>query len=125
LSFSPAAGVDTPSAPFSGTLSGFMSQVTGQQSQSANAAQNLQQGQDVVVNALQQRFNSDSGVNIDTELSNLITLLINHGGPIGYATGSRSGADECLAHANSSTEPNHAGGRSARRAAHHRLRFCG
>jgi flagellar hook-associated protein 1 FlgK len=51
-----------------------MSQVVSQQSQSANAAQNLQQGQDVVVNALQQRFDSDSGVNIDTELSNLITL---------------------------------------------------
>ena len=27
-----------------------------------------------MVNALQQRFNNDSGVNIDTELSNLITL---------------------------------------------------
>ncbi len=62
------------SAPFSGTLSDFMSQVTSQQSQSASAASNLQQGQDVVVNALQQRFNSDSGVNINTELANLITL---------------------------------------------------
>jgi flagellar hook-associated protein 1 FlgK len=51
-----------------------MSQVTSQQSQSAAAATSLQQGQDVVVNALQQRFNSDSGVNINTELSNLITL---------------------------------------------------
>jgi flagellar hook-associated protein 1 FlgK len=74
LTFSPVTGVGTPTSPFRGTLSDFMSQVVSQQSQSANAAQNLQQGQDVVVNALQQRFNSDSGVNIDTELSNLITL---------------------------------------------------
>jgi flagellar hook-associated protein 1 FlgK len=74
LTFSPVTGVGTPASPFRGTLSDFMSQVTSQQSQSANAAQNLQQGQDVVVNALTQRFNSDSGVNIDTELSNLITL---------------------------------------------------
>jgi flagellar hook-associated protein 1 FlgK len=74
LTFSPATGVGTASAPFAGTLADFMSQVTSQQSQSANAADNLKQGQDVVVNALQQRFNSESGVNIDTELSNLITL---------------------------------------------------
>ena len=74
LTFSPATGVGTASAPFTGTLADFMSQVTSQQSQSASAAGNLQQGQDVVVNALQQRFNSESGVNIDTELSNLITL---------------------------------------------------
>ena len=74
LTFSPVTGVGTAASPFRGTLSDFMSQVTSQQSQSANAAQNLQQGQDVVVNALTQRFNSDSGVNIDTELSNLITL---------------------------------------------------
>jgi flagellar hook-associated protein 1 len=74
LTFSPATGVGTASAPFTGTLADFMSQVTSQQSQSANAAGNLKQGQDVVVNALQQRFNSESGVNIDTELSNLITL---------------------------------------------------
>jgi flagellar hook-associated protein 1 FlgK len=74
LTFSPTTGVGTTSAPFTGTIADFMSQVTSQQTQSANAASNLQQGQDVVVNALQQRFNSESGVNIDTELSNLITL---------------------------------------------------
>jgi flagellar hook-associated protein 1 FlgK len=74
LTFSPSTGVGTTTSPFSGTLADFMSQVTSQQGQSANAAGSLQQGQDVVVNALQQRFNSESGVNIDTELSNLITL---------------------------------------------------
>ena len=74
FSFSPATGVGGSSAPFSGTISDFMSQVVSQQSQSSTAATNLQQGQDVVVSALQQRFNSQSGVNIDTEMSNLITL---------------------------------------------------
>jgi flagellar hook-associated protein 1 len=74
LTFSPVTGIGSASAPFSGTLTDFMSQVTSQQSQAASAAGSLQQGQDVVVNALQQRFNTDSGVNIDTELSNLITL---------------------------------------------------
>ena len=67
-------GVGSVSAPFSGTLSDFVSQVTSQQSQAAGAATNLQQGQDVVLSALQQRFNSELAVNIDTELSNLIVL---------------------------------------------------
>jgi flagellar hook-associated protein 1 FlgK len=74
VAFAPVTGIGTTSAPFSGTLGDFMSQITSQQSQAASAADNLKQGQDVVVNALQQRFNNDSGVNIDTELSNLITL---------------------------------------------------
>lgn len=74
LTFPPTTGIGSASAPFSGTLTDFLSQVTSQQSLAATAAANLQQGQDVVVNALQQRFNSEAGVNIDTELSNLITL---------------------------------------------------
>jgi flagellar hook-associated protein 1 FlgK len=51
-----------------------MSAIVSQQSQAAGAASNLQQGQSTVVSALQQRFNNQSGVNIDTELSNLIAL---------------------------------------------------
>jgi flagellar hook-associated protein 1 FlgK len=74
LTFSPTTGIGSTQQPFSGTLSDYMSAVMSQQSQAANAATNLQQGQDTVVNALQQRFNSQSGVSIDTELSNLIAL---------------------------------------------------
>jgi flagellar hook-associated protein 1 FlgK len=74
LTYSPATGVGTPSSPYSGTLNDYMSQVVSQQSQASNAATNLQQGQDTVVSALQQRFNDQSGVNIDTEMSNLIAL---------------------------------------------------
>jgi flagellar hook-associated protein 1 len=74
LTYSPTTGIGTAQAPYSGTLSDYMSQVVSQQSQAANAATNLQQGQDTVVSALQQRFNDQSGVNIDTEMSNLIAL---------------------------------------------------
>ncbi|HLH93718.1 MAG TPA: flagellar hook-associated protein FlgK [Xanthobacteraceae bacterium] len=74
LTFPASTGIGSSTAPFSGTLSDFMSQVISQQSQAASAASSLQQGQDVVVNALQQRFNNDSGVNVDSELSNLISL---------------------------------------------------
>ncbi len=74
LPFSPATGIGTQSTPFTGTLTDYMSQIVSQQSQAANAATNLQQGQDTVLSALQQRFNDSSGVNIDTEMSNLIAL---------------------------------------------------
>jgi flagellar hook-associated protein 1 len=74
LTYSPATGIGSAQSPYSGTLSDYMSQIVSQQSQAANAATNLQQGQDTVVSALQQRFNDQSGVNIDTEMSNLIAL---------------------------------------------------
>ena len=36
----------------------------------------LRQGQDVVLNSLQQKFNDTSGVNIDDEMANLLTCRI-------------------------------------------------
>lgn len=74
LTYSPTTGLGTSTTPYSGTLSQYMSAFVSQQSQAANAATNLQQGQDTVLTALQQRFNDQSGVNIDTEMSNLIAL---------------------------------------------------
>jgi flagellar hook-associated protein 1 len=74
LTYSPSTGVGTQQAPYSGTLSNYLSQIASQQAQAATAATNLQQGQATVVSALQQRFNNQSGVNIDTEMSNLIQL---------------------------------------------------
>jgi flagellar hook-associated protein 1 FlgK len=74
LAYAPTTGIGSAQQPFSGTLADYMSAMMSQQSQAANAATNLQQGQDTVVSALQQRFNSTSGVSIDTELSNLIAL---------------------------------------------------
>ncbi len=74
LTYSPDTGIGTAQSPYSGTLSDYMSQIVSQQSQAANAATNLQQSQQTVLSALQQSFNSQSGVNIDTEMSNLIAL---------------------------------------------------
>jgi flagellar hook-associated protein 1 len=74
LTFSPTTGIGSTQQLFSGSLPNFMSAIVSQQSQAANAASNLQQGQSTVVSALQQRFNDQSGVSIDTELSNLIAL---------------------------------------------------
>jgi flagellar hook-associated protein 1 len=74
LTYSPTTGIGSAQQPYSGTLASYMGAIVDQQSQAANAATNLQQGQDTVVSALQQSLNQQSGVNIDTEMSNLIAL---------------------------------------------------
>jgi flagellar hook-associated protein 1 len=79
LEFSPSTGIGAAASPFQGTLSSFMSQIVSTQSLATTAANNLQSGQDIVVNALQARFNATSAVNIDTEMANLLTLQNNYG----------------------------------------------
>jgi len=78
FTYSPQTGLGSTATPFKGTLSGFMQQFLSQQSNAASSATQLQQGQDVVVNALQQKFKSSSGVNIDSEMANLISLQNNY-----------------------------------------------
>ena len=72
--FSPSSGIGTMSGPFSGTLNDYIQQAISQQGAAADNAAKLNEGQQVVVNALQTRFNDAAGVNIDTEMSNLLTL---------------------------------------------------
>jgi flagellar hook-associated protein 1 FlgK len=79
LQYSPAAGIGSSGSPFQGTLPAYISQMISTQSTAANAATNLQSGQDIVVNALQSRFDSTSAVNIDTEMANLLTLQNTYG----------------------------------------------
>ena len=75
LQFSPDTGIGTVAgAPFSGSITTFLRQVISQQGEAADAANNLKQGQDVVLNSLQQRFNDGSSVNVDQEMANLLTL---------------------------------------------------
>jgi len=74
FTYSPQTGLGSAASPFKGTITGFLQQFLSQQGNAAASATQLQQGQDVVVNTLQQKFNSTSGVNIDTEMANLIAL---------------------------------------------------
>jgi flagellar hook-associated protein 1 FlgK len=74
FTYSPTTGLGTTASPFSGTITSFVQQFLSQQANAASSATQLQQGQDVVVSTLQQKFNSVAGVSIDTELSNLIAL---------------------------------------------------
>jgi flagellar hook-associated protein 1 FlgK len=74
FTYSPQTGLGSAASPFSGTITSYLQQFISQQGNAATQATQLQQGQDVVVSTLQQKFNSTAGVNIDTEMSNLIAL---------------------------------------------------
>jgi flagellar hook-associated protein 1 FlgK len=79
LDFAPQAGVGTVSAPFSGTLSSYLQQMLSQQGEAAANADSLNQGQQIVVNSLQQKFSSESGVSIDAEMASLLQLQTAYG----------------------------------------------
>jgi flagellar hook-associated protein 1 FlgK len=74
FTYSSQTGIGTAATPFKGTVSAYMEQFLSQQANASTTATQLQQGQDVVVSALQQKMNSTSGVNIDTEMANLISI---------------------------------------------------
>jgi flagellar hook-associated protein 1 FlgK len=74
LLFPPSAGIGTAATPFSGSISAYVQQMISVQGQTADTASSLQQGQAVVLNSLQQRYNDSANVNIDTEMANLIQL---------------------------------------------------
>lgn len=74
FSVSPSTGLGSSAQPFKGTVTSYLQQFTSQQSNAATLAKQLQQGQSVVVSTLQQKFNSTSAVNIDTEMANLIAM---------------------------------------------------
>jgi flagellar hook-associated protein 1 FlgK len=74
FSYSPQTGLGSAAQPFQGTIANYLQSFISQQGNASTLATQLQQGQSVVVSTLQQKFNSTSAVNIDTEMSNLIQV---------------------------------------------------
>jgi flagellar hook-associated protein 1 FlgK len=74
FTYSPVSGLGSSSTPFTGTITSYMQQFLSLQANNATNAQQLAQGQDVVVNTLQQSYNTATGVNMDAQMSNLISL---------------------------------------------------
>lgn len=72
--FSGAAGIGGSSSAWTGTVSDFAQQVIATQASDANAAATLDDGQQVVLNAVRSKYSDAAGVNIDTELTELIQL---------------------------------------------------
>jgi flagellar hook-associated protein 1 FlgK len=79
LTYSPLAGIGSQNNPFSGSLTSYMRQVIGFQGAAAENAVNLAEGQQVVVNALQERFAEGAAVNIDVEMAHLLNLQTAYG----------------------------------------------
>ena len=67
-------GLGSAASPFKSSISDYLQQFISLQGNAASNAQQVATGQDTVVNTLQQKFNTTSGVSIDTEMSNLIAL---------------------------------------------------
>jgi flagellar hook-associated protein 1 len=74
FSYSPSTGLGSAAQPFNGTIANYLQSFLGQQGNASAIATQLQQGQQVVVSTLQQKFSSTAGVNIDTEMANLIQV---------------------------------------------------
>ncbi|NVN84710.1 MAG: flagellar hook-associated protein FlgK [Rhodopseudomonas sp.] len=74
LQYSADTGIGSAGAPFKGTLLSFMQQITSTQGATAAAASQLADGQNVVLNTLQQKLSAASGVNIDEEMAHLLSL---------------------------------------------------
>lgn len=72
-------GVGSDTAPYNGTISSFLRQAMAQQGESASGASKLAEGQKMVVDALQQRLNEGAAVNIDEEMTTLLTLQTAYG----------------------------------------------
>ena len=72
--YSPESGIGTTGTPFTGTLLNFARQVISMQGEAASSAALLADGQEVVLNTLQNKMNATSGVNIDDEMAHLLAL---------------------------------------------------
>lgn len=72
--FAPAGNLGSTSAPTNSTLTSYLQRVVADKGQIAATAKSVNDGQQIVVNGLQDRFDSTAKVNTDEELSNLVQL---------------------------------------------------
>lgn len=72
--YSSSTGVGSATSPFKGTLLSYTQQFLGLQANATSSAQQVSDGQNVVLATLQKKMDSTSGVNIDEEMANLLAL---------------------------------------------------
>jgi flagellar hook-associated protein 1 FlgK len=72
--YSATTGIGSATTPFAGSLDSFARRIVSFQSSQAASASTDAAAQQTASNSLQDKFNSDTGVNIDTEMSSLIVL---------------------------------------------------
>lgn len=72
--FAPETGIGETNAPFVSTVNAFARRIVERQGQEAADLKSLEEGQKVVVNALRERFAEGAGVDVDTELAELVQI---------------------------------------------------
>ena len=70
----PDTGIGGSARPFTGTVASFAQAVVATQGRNVETAKSVNDGQQIVVNSLVDKTKAISGVNIDTEMSNLLAL---------------------------------------------------
>ncbi len=93
FAFSANTGLGGAATPFTGNVPDYLRQMLSMQGAAAANASRLSQGQDVVVNALQQRLNDASGINVDQEMASLISLQTAYGANARVMTAARDMLD--------------------------------
>lgn len=77
--FAPQAGIGGVVAPLNSSVAGFSRSVVAMQGANAEAAQRLNEGQNIALAAIESRFADASGVNIDQEMALLVQLQTAYG----------------------------------------------
>jgi len=72
--FNPSSGIGSDSAPFNGNISDYLRSHIAQQTGQADVAEQAKSAQDAVFDNLRNRFSEKSGVNIDQEMAQLLSL---------------------------------------------------
>ncbi len=67
-------GIGSPSAPFEGSIDAFARRLVDYQSSQAANAKNAVASHEIIRDTLQAQFDADAGVDLDTELSDLLIL---------------------------------------------------
>jgi flagellar hook-associated protein 1 FlgK len=72
--FGATEGLGAESSPPSATVASYLQRVVTAQGQQAETEKRLAEGQQIVVNGLQERFDGSARVNVDEEMGRLIEL---------------------------------------------------
>ncbi len=74
MQFDPKAGIGSAKSPYKAPIADYMRQVISDQTGKAASAATAKKSQSIVVGALEDRLSSETGVEVDEELTKLISL---------------------------------------------------
>lgn len=94
--FSAASGIGGIEAPYAATVQDFAQRIVDAQGANAASAKDLDEGQSIALATAQSRLATQSGVNIDEEMSNLIALQTAYGANARVLTAARDMLDTLL-----------------------------